>query len=177
MVTPEQVKAWLRQAEADLNAANVEAEGLAECHRRYWLQQAYEKGIKSLALMLWNGTDDQMRELERLFLLQHSPLKNLAGAASPLSKALFLLDREVRVFVRRLDNAEMLLKIDATSPTTRVDEVSYRYPFVDGGAYVAPTDFTGWDVYQGNRMGGIAAVQRLLQTVKEELRTFARKPK
>jgi hypothetical protein len=40
MATPEQVKAWIRQAEADLTAANVEAPGLAECHRRYWLQQS-----------------------------------------------------------------------------------------------------------------------------------------
>ena len=46
----EELKAWLRQARADLNAGR--SQGGDECHRRYWLQQASEKGIKALGLCL-----------------------------------------------------------------------------------------------------------------------------
>ena len=49
----ERLKAWLRQARADLEAGKLEA--APECHRRYWLQQACEKGIKALGQILWNG--------------------------------------------------------------------------------------------------------------------------
>ena len=47
----ENLKSWLRQAHADLEAGGIQAS--QECHRRYWLQQACEKGIKALGLLLW----------------------------------------------------------------------------------------------------------------------------
>jgi hypothetical protein len=42
-----QVKVWLIQARADLTAADATCQDLAECHRRYLIQQAYEKAIKA----------------------------------------------------------------------------------------------------------------------------------
>ncbi|WP_437886362.1 hypothetical protein [Sorangium sp. So ce307] len=177
MVTPRQVKTWIAQAEADLQASRATAESLGECHRRYWLQQGYEEAIKAYAMMRWTGSTADDAQFARLFLLQHSPLKAVGEASAPLSKALHLLAREVEAFVRGLDNADLLLKIDATTPRNDPAEVSYRYPFVVDGDYVAPVSFDGWDSYQGNLVGAQAAVSRLLAAVKDELRIFARTPK
>lgn len=101
----------------------------------------------------------------------------MSEAHAPLSKALYLLSREVGSFVRDLDSAEMLLRIDATTPRSHPDEVSYRYPFRVGGEYLPPASFGGWDAYQGNIVGAQAAVDRLIGAVKDELRIFARRPK
>lgn len=177
MATSKQVKTWIEQAEADLVAARVRADGLGECHRRYWIQQSYEKAIKAFALMRWTGTAGDEAQFARLFLLQHSPLKTVVEANTPLSKPLHLLAREVEAFVRALDNAAMLLKIDATTPRNDPAEVSYRYPFLVDGGYVAPASYEEWDAYQGNDAGAQAAVQRLLSSVKEEFKIFARTPK
>jgi hypothetical protein len=95
MATPKQVRAWIDQADADLVASRARSVGLGECHRRYWIQQSYEKSIKAFALMRWTGTAENETELARLFLLQHSPLKTVSQANAPLSKALHLLSREV----------------------------------------------------------------------------------
>jgi hypothetical protein len=177
MATPRQARAWIEQAEADLRASRVTAAPLAECHCRYWLQQSYEKAIKAYAMMRWTGAAVDDAQLTRLFLLQHSPLRTLSEANTPLSKALHLLWREVEAFVRGLDNADILLKIDATTPRNDPAEVSYRYPFVINGDDVAPVSFDGWDSYQGNLVGAQAAVTRLLSAVKDEHRVFARTPK
>jgi hypothetical protein len=177
MATPTQVRRWVQQAEADLQASRATAESLGECHRRYWIQQSYEKAIKAYAMMRWAGTPAEEAEFTRLFLLQHSPLKNVSTAGAPLPKALHLLLREVLAFVLGLDNSELLLKIDATTPRNDPAEISYRYPFIVDGDYIAPISFDEWDGYQGNGAGAQAAVTRLLSAVKDELRTFARKPK
>lgn len=174
MATPAQVDAWIEQAQADLFAARVQAEGVAECHRRYWIQQSYEKAIKAYALVRWAGPSSDEGEFSRQFLLQHSPLKTLSTVGSPLSKALHLLRREVLAFVNGLDNAAVLLQIDATTPRNSPSEISYRYPFEHRGEYVSPASYDGWDVYQGNAMGACAAVSRLIAAVKEERRDFAR---
>lgn len=177
MVTRERVEAWVEQAEADLQAATAESSSLRECHRRYWLQQSYEKSIKAYALMRWKGTPADEREFTKVFLLQHSPLKAMSDVSTPLSKATHLLRREVEAFVRSLDNAALLLKIDDTTPRNDPTEVSYRYPFLRDGSYVPLASFDGWDAYQGNAQGARAAVERLLRAVKGELRTFARAPR
>jgi hypothetical protein len=60
----ERLKAWIRHARADLDAGRCE--GGVECHRRYWLQQACEKGIKALGQILWKGSaadDGRFRQL------------------------------------------------------------------------------------------------------------------
>lgn len=177
MATPTQVKAWIEQADADLIAARVDDGGLRECHRRYWVQQSYEKAIKAYALMRWTGGPTEAAQFAHLFLLQHSPLKTVAQANTPLSKPLHLLARDVEAFVRHLDNADLLLKIDATTPRSDPTEVSYRYPFLVDGDYKAPISYDDWDAYQGNALGAQAAVTRLLGAVKDELRIFARRPK
>lgn len=96
MASPQQVEAWIEQAEDDLEAARVDAAGLSECHRRYWIQQAYEKAIKAYALMRWKGASQDEAEFAQKFLLQHSPVQNLE-ASTPMSKALHLLEREAVV--------------------------------------------------------------------------------
>lgn len=177
MATPKQVRAWLEQAEADLQASRAEGDGTKDCHRRYWIQQAYEKTIKAYALMRWQGNAEEEAEFNRLFLLQHSPLKVVSTAVTPLSKALHLLARDVEAFVRGLDNSALLVKIDATTPRNDPAEISYRYPFLVDGNYVAPAGYDGWDSYQGDAVGARAAVSRLISTVRDELRVFARAPK
>jgi hypothetical protein len=177
MATPTQVRTWIEQADADLVAARVEHDGLGECHRRYWIQQSYEKAIKAYALMRWTGGAGDEAQFARLFLLQHSPLTTVAEANTPLSKPLHLLAREVEAFVRSFDNATLLLKIDATTPRNDPAEVSYRYPFLVDGDYKAPASYDDWDAYQGNVAGAQAAVARLLGAVKDELKIFARTPK
>jgi hypothetical protein len=178
VATREQVEAWVEQAEADLQAASVASSSLRECHRRYWLQQSYEKSIKAYALMRWRGDAADEREFTKVFLLQHSPLKSMSDVSTPLSRAMYLLRREVEAFVRSLDNDSLLMQIDATTPRNDPAEVSYRYPFLlRDGSYVPPASFEGWDDYQGNEKDARAAVTKLLRAVKGELRTFARAPR
>jgi hypothetical protein len=178
MATRQQVKAWIEQADADLLAARAESADLRECHRRYWIQQAYEKAIKAFALMRWNGGVEEHAQFERLFLLQHSPLKTVAETNTPLSKALHLLEREVQSFVRKnlAGEASTLLKIDSTTPRNAPEEISYRYPFLVDGEYTAPTAYEDWDGYQGSFMAARGAVERLLRAVRDELKLFGLKP-
>jgi hypothetical protein len=177
MVTPRQVRSWIDQAEADLAAAKAHGEGISECHRRYWLQQSYEKAIKALALMKWTGGPADDADFARHFLLQHSPLKRVGMSPTPLSKALRLLARELDAHVRRLDNSAVLLRIDATTPTSNPAEVSYRYPFQRDGEFLAPSSFGEWDLYQGNFQAAESGVRRLIRGVNDELKVFARTPK
>jgi hypothetical protein len=135
MTEPKQVRSWIEQAEADLAAARTRGDGIAECHRRYWLQQSYEKAIKALALMKWTGGPRDETEFSKQFLLQHSPLTKVGATPTPLSKALRLLARELDAHVRRLDNGGILRQIDATTPTIDPAEVSYRYPFRRDGDF------------------------------------------
>ncbi|MCU0694759.1 MAG: hypothetical protein MUF54_25585 [Polyangiaceae bacterium] len=54
MAETRELKAWLRQARADLEACVGDGhDALVECHRRYLLQQACEKGMKALGLVLY----------------------------------------------------------------------------------------------------------------------------
>jgi hypothetical protein len=177
MATTKQVKAWIDQAEADLAAAKSQGDGISECHRRYWIQQSYEKAIKALALMKWAGGATDEAEFARQFLLQHSPLKRVGTNISTLSKALLLLARELVRQISALDNGQLLLKIDATTPTSLPSEVSYRYPFQHDGEFVSPASFAGWDLYQGDFMAVESAVRRLIGVVKDELKLFGRTPK
>ena len=177
MATTKHVKTWIEQAEADLVAAGVVTDGVGECHRRYWMQQSCEKAIKALALMRWTGSLGDDAQFTKEFLLQHSPLKAVAELNTSLSKPLHLLAREVEAFVRALDNSAALLKIDATTPRNDPAKVSYRYPFIVDGDYVAPASYDEWDAYQGNQAGAEAAVRRLIGAVKDEFKIFARTPK
>jgi hypothetical protein len=164
----ERLKAWLRQAKSDLDASRA---GGSECHRRYWLQQACEKGIKSLGLVLWSGASGEEGFFRSHFLHKHSPLKQLAAKRAespPLPKPLRLLLRQIDAELSLLDGEGLLRKVDGTTPTTDPVDVSYRYPFRDGERDVAPCDWGAaqWDVYQGNALGVAAAVERFLKSVE-----------
>jgi hypothetical protein len=166
----ERLRAWLRQARADLAAGR--APNVAACHRRYWLQQACEKGIKALGLILWRGHANEEGMLRNYFLGRHSPLKQLAKevANDPnVPRSFRFLLRQLETEMRQLDGANVLERVDATTPSMDPMDVSYRYPFQDGaGAHVAPIDWTDsdWDAYQGNGQGLVAAIARFLDAVE-----------
>lgn len=157
--------AWLRQAAADLDAGrSTQGE---ECHRRYWLQQACEKGIKALGLILWRGGPANERLFTRHFLHDHSPLQKVSKA--PADKHLALLRRQLDAELGRIDGASLIRKVDATTPSLAPDAPSYRYPFRDfAGGDTAPVDWGAaeWNEYQGDFMGVVAAVERLLRSVR-----------
>lgn len=169
MATPKQVKAWVDQASADFDASCVRDEKIAERHRRYWLQQAYEKAIKAYALVRWSGGSQLVdADFRKFFLSKHSPVTMIESVKEPLSKELHLLRREVRAFVNGLQS-KVLLQIDATTPQQDPSKISYRYPFVLNDEYVAPSSFNGWDSYQGDEMAARAGVGQLLEAVRANM--------
>ena len=173
MADAAQLLAWLRQARADLDAGVTGAETLAECHRRYLLQQACEKGTKALGLVLWDERTADASSFNRFFLHRHDPLTRLREQ-SDLPRSLWALLRQVDAELGSIDNAPLLRQVDATSPSSDPSDVSYRYPFVDArtGAVVAPVDLAtdDWDAYQGNEMGVSRAIGRLLDRVEGRIR-------
>lgn len=174
MADSPELKAWLRQARADLNACiGAGQDALAECHRRYLLQQACEKGMKALGLVLWDERAADVATFNRFFLHRHDPLSRLR-AQEGLPRSLWALLRQIDAELGTIDNARLLRQVDATSPSTDPADVSYRYPFVDDqtGVVVAPADVQTdrWDAYQGNEMGVSRAVGRLLDRVEGRIR-------
>ncbi len=168
------LKAWLRQARADLDACvGAGSSALTECHRRYLLQQACEKGVKALGLVLWGEQTTDVASFHRFFLHRHDPLSRL-GEQEGLPRSLWALLRQLNTELDTIDNAILLRQVDGTSPSTDPTSISYRYPFVDNrtGDVVAPVDVQTdtWDSYQGNEMGVVRAVGRLLDRVEGRIR-------
>jgi hypothetical protein len=162
------IKSWLRQADEDLKAGQAAAGDASECHRRYWLQQACEKGIKALGIILWpNSIDDG--NFKNNFLHKHSPLKSLSENLKK-DKSLFGLVRQIETEINKLEGRDMIRKVDATTPTTDLTDISYRYPFIDNsGNIVAPVDYPDWDSYQGNAMGVANSIEKFLAKVRNRL--------
>lgn len=178
---------WFKQARADAKASAA-GHDLAECHRRYLLQQAYEKAVKALALANLPKRLDADRQfasaLGDYLLMHHTPWTVFSGkndeewrnelrgayAArwSELLRKLKELRRNVAIQLQRDTDArivEVWKQIDSTRPSRSVDEVSYRYPFVvdeqsDG---IAPVDWDGWSQYQGAEELVRSAIEELLQ--------------
>ncbi len=77
-----------------------------------------------------------------------------------------------------LDGLDLLLAVDATTPSIDDATVSYRYPFIDVRTceYVAPRDYTGWDAYQGNLVGLRSAIARFLRQVRNVTAAQKRRP-
>ena len=168
----ESIKPWLLQARADLEAGKA---GGQECHRRYWLQQACEKGIKALGILLWAGEPAEDDLFRKHFLHKHSPLQHLKNEFDTHgipSRALPRLKREIETELGQLDGDGLLRKVDGTTPTTTVGDVSYRYPFQVGDRKVAPCELETiqWDSYQGNAMGVTAAIDRFLRQLENQQR-------
>lgn len=173
------LEAWIRQARSDLEASRA---GGAECHRRYWLQQACEKGIKALGLILWRPDPQLDGQFRAHFLHRHSPLAQLeqqVAADSSVPRPLKQLLRQIEAELDKLDGDGLLRRVDATTPTTNPRDFSYRYPFEDlDGSDVAPCDLdrSRWDTYQGNATGVIAAVERFLRAVEKRREQGRRSP-
>jgi hypothetical protein len=170
MVAGDRLRAWLRQARADLDAGR--ADGGSECHRRYWLQQACEKSIKALGMVLWNGPQEHESAFRSLFLHRHSPLSDLEKGLADVPdvpKALRLLLRQLDAEIGKLDGDGLLRKVDSTATSKDPAATSYRYPFRDAtGHDVAPQDWgrADWDAYQGNAAGVTAALDRFIRAVE-----------
>ncbi len=73
------------------------------------------------------------------------------------------------VFLDAFPERAALEKIDATTPVKDSNAVSYRYPFVVGGDWVAPSEYEGWAAYQGTIGQVRTATRKLLDAVKVEL--------
>lgn len=81
--------------------------------------------------------------------------------------------RQIEAELTRLDGSGLLLRVDATTPTSNPNDPSYRYPFVDStGVVVAPADWreSDWDAYQGNYQGVLASVRRFLREVENRVK-------
>jgi hypothetical protein len=176
---------WIYQAQADLDAGRGST--AHECHQRYWLQQACEKAIKALGIIIWNRPPALDGLFGKYFLHKHSPLAHLRHELNQSTdadlvkhkKAFTLLLQQIESELRSLDGGGLLLSVDSTTPTTKPNDVSYRYPFRDSSNnVVAPRDWTitDWDAYQGNAMGVVRAVERFLHVVANRLRVNKRAP-
>ena len=166
----ERLRAWIRQARADLGAAQCDAG--EECHRRYWLQQACEKCIKALGIILWSDRTSDEGHFRGSFLNKHSPLQQLSKdvASDPaLPSSLRMLLRQIDSELSEIDGGALIRQVDATTPTLDPTRTSYRYPFQDEGKDVAPADWTTskWDAYQGNVAGVVAAIERFLRAIEK----------
>jgi hypothetical protein len=190
---------WLEQAKADAAASKVKT-GLAECHRRYLLQQAYEKGVKALGLACL--TRDQLAKgqfasaLGDCFLHHHTPMtvfttkdddeweeelrRAYKGAWQALLKELKALRNQVALRMGQGADKKLVdawKRVDATRPRKAVDAVSYRYPFVDQKLHpdgVAPKSWQGWDAYQGPEGTVREAIAELLKRAGGQLTIWQR---
>lgn len=144
----QQIDAWISQATADLNAGKTKASEIMENHRRYWFQQAYEKAIY-----------DEIQQTQ------------------PQSSAMRKLQREIHLFLNGFDDAKLLKQIDATRPFFDPKKVSYRYPFLQDDKYIAPSNYTEWEAYQGNELRVTSAIDRLIRTVRDEAKRQRRGPR
>jgi hypothetical protein len=176
---------WIAQARADLEASRVNTG--YECHQRYWLQQACEKGIKALGIVIWRPESSLDGLFRKYFLHKHSPIAQLRhdlnGSSDPdlvkNSRRFTLLLKQLEADLGKLDGGTLLLKVDSTTPTPSPTDVSYRYPFRDSTKnLVAPRDWTttDWDAYQGNAMGIERTIKRFLREVENQYRVSKRAP-
>jgi hypothetical protein len=184
---------WLQQAKADEAASRAKGP-LAECHRRYLLQQAYEKAVKAFALACLAPKQRAKKQfasaLGDCFLHHHTPMtvfatKDDADWADELRSAYGSSGAELvkelkalrnQVATRMKDGAdtktvEAWERIDGTRPTKAVDAVSYRYPFIDPAhpEGVAPKDWRGWDSYQGSEDAVREAIADLLKRAGKQI--------
>jgi hypothetical protein len=179
---------WLQQAKADEAASRAKG-ALAECHRRYLLQQAYEKAVKALALACLTKKQRTNKRfasaLGDCFLHHHTPwtvfstMDDAEWKVSLLTaydkdwahllKDLKALRNHVAARLQQGADAATVTawkRIDATRPSKAADAVSYRYPFVDAKTDpegVAPSNWKGWTAYQGDEKSVREAVAELFR--------------
>ncbi len=177
-----QPNVWLEQAKSDEKASA--AKQLNECHRRYFMQQAYEKSVKALglAILTRNQKSDKpfASVLGDYFLNHHTPLTVLSESVTDDAKNDIkkrypkkheklikqLTTFRIQLKRRMLDKVDAKVegiwkKIDATRPSKNSSKVSYRYPFLDGAIEIAPCAYNKWDAYQGSRTDVENAIKEL----------------
>ncbi|HEY1537367.1 MAG TPA: hypothetical protein VGF76_25275 [Polyangiaceae bacterium] len=130
--------------------------------------------MKAWGLMKWPYNAEDEGQFHHVFLRRHSPFLFIDSATGSLPTSIYLLQREARRFVRGLPYNDVLVKLDATTPESDETKVSYRYPFVSNGEYIAPCDYEDWDAYQGERGEVYRAVRRFIKEVRSELTYFRR---
>ena len=195
----ETAQCWLDQARVDLDAALVKTAN--ESHRRYWLQQSYEKALKCwVRANMIPLDDDYEHACGLIFWHAHSPLLRLTRAKNEnyvrqkigkklqhrghdVFLGLHLIGREIRSMFRSSKKHEaMLLQIDATTPSTDTSKISYRYPFYVASPerkMVSPSKYgdQGWLNYQGDEDRVQAAVRWLLDQAEIAVRGAGRREK
>lgn len=183
-------KLWLEQSRADLSAAQSNGAGILECHRRYWLQQAYEKAIKALMLAKLDGPDRRNPQVllivRDVLLRSHTPLQDLPSEETREQmrerlekqypgqwqrgvKVVYLLVREIKQFIVSQTARGVLERIDDTRPSISADVPSYRYPFFEGDSAITPARWQGWTAYQGDEAAVVAALTELTAAVGKAL--------
>lgn len=188
---------WLKQARADEKASR--ADGLDECHRRYLLQQAYEKGVKALALACLTSKQAKDKQfvsaLGQCFLHHHTPVtvfsnkddraweeelrEAYSGSWEKLLRELKTVRNQLATLMGRESDTKTVHtwhKIDGTRPSKAVNAVSYRYPFTqvayrDG---VTSSDWDGWAAYQGEADQVRNSVNTLLDRAGQQVKTWLR---
>lgn len=188
---------WLKQAKSDRTASGLV--DLPECHRRYLLQQAYEKSVKALGLALLprkSAKDKRVRAaLGDCFLHHHTPMTiflakddttwglELRGAYGGDWQQILKILKGLRQMIALNMGAEAdtqtvdaWTKIDGTRPTKKSDAVSYRYPFVDDAHPdgITPHEWTGWGTYQGEEDVVRRAVDNLIARAGQQIAEWNR---
>jgi hypothetical protein len=188
-------RTYLQQARADFRACQLQTSDFAECHRRYFLQQAFEKALKSFLLVkLGVGNEDEQVEflLRDTILGSHSPLADFPPGADLAEleeqlvrrypkhwergiKLLKMLRREAAGLIERSGAGPVLRKIDGTRQSIRAQVPSYRYPFFEDRLEITPATWGAWDTYQGTWHTVVPAVHNLIETVALTVGTSGRR--
>jgi len=164
--------AFLRQANAD-QAASL-ASGIPEFVARYLLQQACEKALKAFGYAKYTGRPGDGAQIDAYFFNRHDPIAKISSA-EVLPNGVHLLRRELARFLAEFPERVALERIDATTPSTNMNAVSYRYPFMVDGAWTTPEEFTGWTPYQGGLGQVRTATKKLLARVHDEVSLVKRR--
>jgi HEPN domain-containing protein len=177
---PDEAGAWLTQARADLKAATTIAPTIAECHRRYWLQQTVEKALKAYAISLLPDDLSQRENeaLTALLLRHHAPLSEMATWSKDeivakwgirAYKRLRFLKTYLNDLVANDAAGSSIRQVDDTKPSLSSKEVSYRYPFFRQDRLVAPVEWQEWAGYQGDETKLCRDIEAFIGTVGKQL--------
>lgn len=172
----DEVWAWLEQAKADLQAASVLVDENTESHRRYWLQQAYEKAVKAFGLSLLESPSEEHRaELRGGFLRHHDPVRSFE-AHPPASKVISALKRRLSTFVRSHPEYPTLDRLEEHKARLDSSSMSYRYPFkrAQDATWIAPARFADWSELLGSFDKSREAVRSFVTAVENEHKKMRR---
>lgn len=184
---------WIAQATSDLGVFEQLAgvEGSAS-QRWYLLQQAYEKAIKSIGIIVFSPSipDSTLcRGFKHFFLATHRPLTAIASLnlaalqkqfkreASHVYRALVSFSNQMDAIVGEVHGAEVLRRLDAVHQSFSAEEKSFRYPFFadpPDGSPIAPCEYTDWGVDVGTEKRVHGAVKNVLKTARREAKALVR---